>query len=75
MYINGIHAMNPSLHIGDRLGHFEARVGEAIRFGPEGSEAAIAARLRDEVVRLLGGEETSWRASGSAAFGAISLAV
>jgi long-chain acyl-CoA synthetase len=42
-----------------RSGHLEVRVGEAIRFGPEESEAAITARLRDEVVRLLGGEEAS----------------
>jgi len=42
-----------------RSGHLEVRVGDAIRFGPEESEAAITARLRDEVVRLLGGEETS----------------
>jgi hypothetical protein len=30
-------------------------VGEAIRFSPEDSEAAITARLHDEVERLLGG--------------------
>jgi long-chain acyl-CoA synthetase len=37
-----------------RSGHLEVRVGEAIRFGPEESEAAITARLHDEVERLLG---------------------
>jgi hypothetical protein len=30
-------------------------VGEAIRFSPEDSEAAITARLHDEVERLLAG--------------------
>ncbi len=42
-----------------RSGHLEVRVGEAIRFSPEESEAAITARLHDEVERLLGGEESS----------------
>jgi long-chain acyl-CoA synthetase len=38
-----------------RSGTLEVRVGEAIRFSPEESEAAITARLHDEVERLLGG--------------------
>jgi long-chain acyl-CoA synthetase len=38
-----------------RSGRLEVRVGEAIRFSPEESEAAITARLHDEVERLLGG--------------------
>ena len=42
-----------------RSGTLEVRVGEAIRFGPEESEAAIAARLHDEVEKLLGGEVAS----------------
>jgi long-chain acyl-CoA synthetase len=42
-----------------RSGHLEVRVGEAIRFSPEESEAAITARLHDEVERLLGEEEAS----------------
>jgi hypothetical protein len=37
-----------------RSGNLEVRVGEAIRFGPEDTEAAITARLHDEVERLLG---------------------
>jgi len=36
-----------------RSGTIEVRVGEAIRFSPEESEAAITARLHDEVERLL----------------------
>jgi long-chain acyl-CoA synthetase len=42
-----------------RSGHLEVRVGDAIRFSPEETEAAITARLHDEVERLLGGEEAS----------------
>ncbi|HEY1803365.1 MAG TPA: AMP-binding protein [Terracidiphilus sp.] len=37
-----------------RSGILEIRVGEAIQFGPEETEAAITARLHDEVERLLG---------------------
>jgi long-chain acyl-CoA synthetase len=37
-----------------RSGTIEVRVGEAIRFKPEESEAAITAGLHDEVERLLG---------------------
>jgi len=36
-----------------RSGKIEVRVGDAIRFGPEETEAAITARLHDEVERLL----------------------
>ncbi len=36
-----------------RSGKIEVRVGETIRFGPEVTEAAITARLHDEVERLL----------------------
>jgi long-chain acyl-CoA synthetase len=36
-----------------RSGKIEVRVGEAIHFGPEDTEAAIAARLQEEVQRLL----------------------
>ncbi|HUA91531.1 MAG TPA: AMP-binding protein [Terracidiphilus sp.] len=39
-----------------RSGKIEVRVGEAIRFRPEDSEAAITARLQDEVQRLLADE-------------------
>jgi long-chain acyl-CoA synthetase len=37
-----------------RSGILEVHVGEAIRFGPEETEAAITARLHDEVERLMG---------------------
>ena len=37
-----------------RSGTIEVHIGEAIRFGPEESEAAITARLHDEVERLIG---------------------
>jgi len=37
-----------------RSGTIEVRVGEAIRFGRDESEAAITARLQEEVERLLG---------------------
>ena len=37
-----------------RSGTIEIHVGEAISFGPEETEAAITARLHDEVQRLLG---------------------
>jgi len=37
-----------------RSGSIEVHVGEAISFGPEESEAAITARLHDEVERLMG---------------------
>ncbi len=38
-----------------RSGTIEIHVGEAITFGPEETEAAITARLHDEVERLMGG--------------------
>jgi long-chain acyl-CoA synthetase len=37
-----------------RPGTIEVHIGEAISFGPEETEAAITARLHDEVERLLG---------------------
>ncbi len=37
-----------------RSGILEVHIGEAIRFGPEETEAAITARLHDEVERLMG---------------------
>ena len=42
-----------------RSGILEIHVGGAIRFRSDESEAAITARLHDEVERLLGGEEAS----------------
>ncbi len=39
-----------------RSGTLEVRVGEPIRFAPDASEAAITARLRQEVARLLESE-------------------
>ncbi|HEY1767308.1 MAG TPA: AMP-binding protein [Terracidiphilus sp.] len=38
-----------------RSGTVEVRVGEAIRFGPEDTEAAITQRLHDEIEKLLAG--------------------
>jgi long-chain acyl-CoA synthetase len=38
-----------------RSGTIEVRVGDAIRFGPEDTEAAITARLQQEVEKLLTG--------------------
>ncbi len=52
--IRGLGEMRAGRRRWFRSGHLEVRVGEAIRFGPEESEAAIAARLHDEVERLLG---------------------
>jgi len=57
--IRGLSEMRAGRRHWFRSGHLEVHIGEAIRFGPEESEAAITARLRDEVVRLLGGEEAS----------------
>jgi long-chain acyl-CoA synthetase len=57
--IRGLGEMRAGRRRWFRSGHLEVHVGEAIRFSPEDSEAAITARLRDEVVRLLGGEEAS----------------
>jgi long-chain acyl-CoA synthetase len=42
-----------------RSGHLEVRVGKAIHFSAEESEAAITARLHDEVEHLLGCEEAN----------------
>ncbi|MGO9325849.1 MAG: AMP-binding protein [Terracidiphilus sp.] len=39
-----------------RSGTIEIHLGDAIRFAPEETEAAITARLHDEVERLLGGK-------------------
>ncbi len=39
---------------GSGPGILEVRIGEAIRFAPEETEAAITARLHDEVERLMG---------------------
>ncbi len=41
-----------------RPGTIEIHVGEAICFGPEETEAAITARLHDEVERLMGSAES-----------------
>jgi long-chain acyl-CoA synthetase len=57
--IRGLGEMRAGRRRWFRSGQLEVHVGEAIRFGPGESEAAITARLRDEVVRLLGGEEAS----------------
>ena len=54
--IRGLGEMKTGRRSWFRSGTLEVRVGEAIRFGPEESEAAITARLHDEVERLLGGE-------------------
>jgi long-chain acyl-CoA synthetase len=52
--IRGLGEMKAGRRRWFRSGHLEVRVGEAIRFSPEESEAAITARLHDEVERLLG---------------------
>ena len=57
--IRGLGEMRAGRRRWFRSGHLEVRVGEAIRFSPEESEAAITARLHDEVERLLGEEEAS----------------
>jgi long-chain acyl-CoA synthetase len=53
--IRGLGEMKAGKRPWFRSGQLEVRVGEAIWFGPEESEAAITARLHDEVERLLGG--------------------
>jgi long-chain acyl-CoA synthetase len=53
--IRGLGEMKAGHRSWFRSGHLEVCVGEAIRFSPEESEAAITARLHDEVERLLGG--------------------
>jgi long-chain acyl-CoA synthetase len=57
--IRGLGEMKTGRRRWFRSGLIEVRVGEAIRFSPEESEAAIAARLHDEVERLLGGAAAS----------------
>jgi long-chain acyl-CoA synthetase len=57
--IRGLGEMRAGRRRWFRSGHLEVRVGDAIRFSPEDSEAAITVRLHDEVERLLGGEDTS----------------
>jgi long-chain acyl-CoA synthetase len=57
--IRGLGEMKAGSRRWFRSGHLEVRIGEAIRFSPEESEAAITARLHDEVERLLGAEEAS----------------
>ena len=57
--IRGLSEMRAGRRRWFRSGHLEVRVGEAIRFSPEESEAVITARLHDEVERLLGEEEAS----------------
>jgi long-chain acyl-CoA synthetase len=48
-----------------RLGKIEVHVGEAIRFAPEDSEAAITERLHAEVERLVGDEGIGSREQGT----------
>ena len=52
--IRGLGAMKTRQHRWFRSGILEVHVGEAIRFAPEETEAAITARLHDEVARLMG---------------------
>jgi long-chain acyl-CoA synthetase len=42
-----------------RSGTIEVQIGEAIQFGPEETEAAITARLHDEVERLMGDSKSA----------------
>jgi len=53
--IRGLGEMKTGQRRWFRSGILEVHVGEAIRFGPEESEAAITARLHEEVERLMGG--------------------
>ena len=53
--IRGLGEMKTGRRRWFRSGVLEVRVGAAIRFSPEESEAAITARLHDEVELLLGG--------------------
>jgi long-chain acyl-CoA synthetase len=57
--IRGLGEMKAGRRSWFRSGVLEVRVGEAIRFSPEESEAAITARLHDEVERLLGEDAAS----------------
>ena len=52
--IRGLGEMKTGRRRWFRSGILEVRIGEAIRFSPEDSEAVITARLHDEVQRLLG---------------------
>jgi long-chain acyl-CoA synthetase len=56
--IRGLGEMKTGRHRWFRSGILEVRIGEAIRFSPQESEAEITARLHDEVERLLGGAES-----------------
>ncbi|MGC9224760.1 MAG: AMP-binding protein [Terracidiphilus sp.] len=55
--IRGLGEMKTGRRRWFRSGILEVRIGEAIHFSPEESEAEITARLHDEVERLLGGSE------------------
>jgi long-chain acyl-CoA synthetase len=52
--IRGLGEMKTGRRRWFRSGILEVHVGEAMRFGPEESEAAITARLHEEVERLMG---------------------
>ncbi|MGA2206284.1 MAG: AMP-binding protein [Terracidiphilus sp.] len=54
--IRGLGEMKTGQRRWFRSGILEVHVGEAIRFGPEETEAAITARLHEEVERLMGAE-------------------
>jgi len=54
--IRGLGEMKTRQHRWFRSGILEVRVGDAIHFRPQDSEAAITARLHDEVERLLSSE-------------------
>jgi long-chain acyl-CoA synthetase len=56
--IRGLGEMKTGQRRWFRSGILEVHVGEAMRFGPEESEAAITARLHEEVERLMGGQGT-----------------
>ncbi len=53
--IRGLGEMKTGRRRWFRSGILEVHVGEAMRFGPEESEASITARLHEEVERLMGG--------------------
>jgi long-chain acyl-CoA synthetase len=53
MAIRGLGELKTGRRRWFRSGTIEVRVGQAIRFGPEETEAAIAARLHAEVDKLL----------------------
>lgn len=64
--IRGLGAMKTGQRRWFRSGILEVRIGEAIRFSAEDSEAAITERLHDEVEQLLG-DKSSESASESGA--------